>query len=80
MAVLARRTAGGLRVPSQPPGTVAKLTRKLHGNGYWNSGFLDDLKASTTIPFKNTVKLSAAGTYRFICLVHPDMVATIKVK
>jgi plastocyanin len=66
--------------PSQAPGALAKLTHSLHGNGFWNSGYLDDEKASTTIPFKNTVKLSAAGTYRFICVVHPDMVATIKVK
>lgn len=66
--------------PSQPPGTVASLTGQLHGNGFWNSGFMDDLKATPTIPFKNTVKLGAAGTYRFICLVHPDMVTTVRVR
>jgi plastocyanin len=59
-----------------PPAGPAKLTPALHGNGFWNSGVLDALKASA-LPAENSVTFSAAGTYTFYCLVHPFMRGTV---
>ena len=58
--------------PSDPrPGPTA-LTAALHGNGFWNTGFMDATTA-TTLPKSSQVKIVAPGTYTFYCLLHPFM-------
>ena len=39
-----------------------------------------DQDASTPLPASNTITFTKAGTYRYICLVHPFMHGTIVVK
>jgi plastocyanin len=59
--------------PSQAPGTPpAAYSGGLHGNGFWNSGVLDQSPASPQ-PASNTVTFGTAGTYDYYCLIHPFM-------
>jgi plastocyanin len=64
--------------PSDQPGAAASLTPQLHGNGFWNSGVLDNVAASPP-PSSNAVQFGAPGTYEFYCLIHPFMHGTITV-
>jgi plastocyanin len=65
--------------PSEPLGTIGQLTPSLHGNGFWNSGALDNF--ATTLPSNSAqVKFTAPGTYKFACLVHPVMRGTVVVQ
>jgi len=59
-----------------PPGGPAKLTPTLHGNGFWNTGFMDTASASPP-PNAVPVTFAAAGTYEFYCLVHAFMHGTV---
>jgi plastocyanin len=54
------------------------VTATAHGNGFVNSGALND-KGAGTLPRRFTVTFPAAGTDRYICLVHPFMQGTIAV-
>jgi plastocyanin len=65
--------------PSDPFGTVGTLTPQSHGNGFWNSGALDNVKDSPQ-PTSNSVTFTAAGTYEFYCMVHPQMHGTVVVQ
>jgi plastocyanin len=66
--------------PSDAPGGAAtSLTSATHGNGFWNSGFLDQSTA-TPISDSSSVKFDQAGTYTFYCLVHPFMKGTVVVQ
>ena len=65
--------------PSEPFGTVGTLTPQSHGNGFWNSGALDNVKASPQ-PTSNSVTFTAPGTYEFYCMVHPQMHGTVVVQ
>jgi plastocyanin len=65
--------------PSDPFGTVGTETPTAHGNGFWNSGALDNVKASPQ-PTSNSVTFTAAGTYQFYCMVHPQMHGTVIVQ
>jgi plastocyanin len=65
--------------PSQPPGNDAGLTTASHGNGFWNSGGLDE-DPGTPQPVANAVKFTKAGTYNFYCLVHPFMHGVVVVR
>jgi plastocyanin len=65
--------------PSQPFGQTASLTPTSHGNGFWNSGALDNVKASPQ-PTSNSVTFTAPGTYQFYCMVHPQMHGTVIVQ
>ena len=62
--------------PSDPPPVPAALSPALHGNGFWNSGGMDAVTASP-LPKQTQVRLTAAGTYKLYCLIHPFMQATI---
>lgn len=62
--------------PSDPPPAPAAFSSALHGNGFWNSGALDSAGV-TPLPNRSQVRLAAAGAYRFYCLIHPFMRATI---
>ena len=56
--------------PSEPSGSAAaSLTPTFHGNGFWNSGFLDAVPA-TPPPASNAVTFTTPGTYQFVCLIH----------
>jgi plastocyanin len=80
---LAKRFAGSVvlpgqvLVPSDPGPLVATLTS--HGNGFSNTGALDQ-DAATPLPSSAKITFTQAGTYHFICLVHPFMHGTIVVK
>jgi plastocyanin len=65
--------------PSDPPPAPAALTPTLHGNGFWNSGILDQDK-TTPLPAANAVTFAAAGTYTYYCLIHPFMKGTVVVQ
>jgi plastocyanin len=65
--------------PSDPPSKGnATLTPTSHGNGFWNSGGLNN-NNNDPLPNSNSVLFGAPGTYTFICLVHPFMKATVTV-
>ena len=61
---------------SEAPGTVGDLSPASHGNGFWNSGVID-ADSSTPLPATSSVRFTQAGTYKFYCLIHPFMVATV---
>jgi plastocyanin len=63
---------------SQAPGTLGALSPALHGNGFWNSGVMDQSTA-TPLPNSNSVKFTTPGTYEFMCMIHTNMHGTIKV-
>lgn len=65
--------------PSDLPVGAAALTPALHGNGFWNSGAMDAI-GSTPLGNQSQVRFAAAGTYRFVCLINPFMLATITVQ
>ena len=64
--------------PSEPPGTVASYTSTLHGNGFWNTGILD--ASPSPIPASGRVTFGQAGSFTFICLIHPFMKGTVIVQ
>ena len=49
-----------------------------HGNGFVNTGIIDGDSASPQ-PTSAQVTFSKAGTYNYICLIHPDMKGSIVV-
>jgi plastocyanin len=60
-------------LPSEPPAAgVPTYTPALHGNGFWNSGLMDSDDASP-LPPSTQVKFGAAGTFAYICVIHPFM-------
>jgi plastocyanin len=65
--------------PSEPPAAgVPSITPGNHGNGFYNSGFLDRDGASP-LPASTTVTFGAPGEYSLICLIHPFMAARVTV-
>ncbi|CAA9469556.1 MAG: hypothetical protein AVDCRST_MAG38-1187 [uncultured Solirubrobacteraceae bacterium] len=59
--------------PSEAPASgVPTITPTSHGNGFYNSGILDRDPA-TPSPGQVRVRFGAAGTYRYLCLLHPFM-------
>jgi len=65
--------------PSEQPPSTATLSPVLHGNGFWNTGVMDQ-DANTPLPPANSVTFGTPGTYDFYCLVHPFMKATVTVQ
>ena len=64
--------------PSSPPGTPLTLNPTSHGNGFANTGALDE-DASTPLPPGAKITFTAPGTYHFVCLIHPFMRGTVVV-
>jgi len=65
--------------PSEPPPAgVPTITTTQHGNGFYNSGFLDQ-DSATPLPSSTRVTFGGAGTYSLICLIHPFMTSTVTV-
>lgn len=65
--------------PSDPVPPIT-LTPTSHGNGFANTGALDTNAASKQVPSSSQIDFTTPGTYRFVCLIHPQMVGTIVVK
>jgi plastocyanin len=69
---------GQLGLPSDTPPAPPPYDGTNHGNGFLNTGVLDGNPRSPR-PSATTVKFSKAGTYSFICLIHPFMHGTVVV-
>ena len=59
--------------------TPVSLTPTTHGNGFFNTGALDVVKASP-LPDSASVRFDTAGTYTYYCLIHPFMRGTVTVQ
>ena len=64
--------------PSDPPPTLPPYTGTNHGNGFLNSGILDN-DPITPPPNSATVTFATPGTYHFQCVIHPNMDGTVVV-
>jgi plastocyanin len=64
--------------PSDPPGSITE-SPTAHGDGFANVGTLDN-DSGTPVPSSGKITFTTAGTYHFICLIHPFMRGTIVVK
>jgi len=62
--------------PSDPP-PFPGITPQIHGNGFFSTGVLGK---STPAGTSATISFAAPGSYRFMCLIHPEMVGTINVQ
>ena len=62
--------------PSDPRPAPTPLTPQTHGDGFWNTGFMDATTA-TPLPKSSQVRIVAPGTYTFFCLLHPFMQVTV---
>jgi plastocyanin len=65
--------------PSDPTQPIVE-SPTVHGDGFANVGALDTNPKSTTIPSSGKIDFTTAGTYHYICLIHPFMHGTIIVK
>jgi plastocyanin len=65
--------------PSDPPtGPLPPYNGTNHGNGFLNSGVLDNITASPQ-PNVARVTFSRAGTYQYECVIHEGMEGTVTV-
>jgi plastocyanin len=64
--------------PSDPANKLPSYTSGLHGNGFWNSGVIDN-STTTSLPSSKRLKFTTAGTYDFYCLIHPAMHSKVTV-
>jgi plastocyanin len=67
---------GNAVYPSDPVKPIV-LTATSHGNGFANTGALSKGNPNGT---SSTIQFNQAGTYHFICLIHPFMQGEIIVK
>ncbi|MGZ4269998.1 MAG: cupredoxin domain-containing protein [Solirubrobacteraceae bacterium] len=65
--------------PSDPPPTLPPYTGTNHGNGFLNSGVLDNDPATPQQPNSAAITFSTPGTYHFQCVIHPNMDGTVVV-
>jgi plastocyanin len=70
--------SGQVAFPSDPPPSLPPYDGTTHGNGFFNTGILDGDPKSPQ-PSSAKVTFSKAGTYSFICLIHPFMHGTVVV-
>ena len=85
LKTLAGAFAGGPQIPPQgafpsDPTQPIPETPTNHGDGFANTGVLDNDPSTTTIPSSGKIQFNAPGTYHYICLIHPFMRGTIIVK
>jgi plastocyanin len=65
--------------PSEPPPAgIPSYNGANHGNGFFNSGALDD-DAASPLPTSTKVTFTGPGTFSLICLIHPFMTNTVTV-
>jgi plastocyanin len=69
---------GQVAFPSDPPPALPSYDGSAHGNGFLSTGMLDGDPASPQ-PSSAKVTFTKAGTYSFICLLHPFMHGTVVV-
>jgi plastocyanin len=65
--------------PSDPTQPVTESPTS-HGDGFANVGALDNNPVTKQIPSSGKIDFTTAGTYHFVCLIHPLMQGTIVVK
>ena len=65
---------------SEPAGAPAKVNSTTHGNGFWNSGVMDQTSRTPALPAGNSATFDTPGTYQVYCLIHPFMHGTITVR
>jgi plastocyanin len=65
--------------PSDPTQPITESTTS-HGNGFANTGVLDNDPLTTQIGPSSKIDFTTPGTYHFVCLIHPFMQGTIIVK
>jgi plastocyanin len=65
--------------PSDPPPSLPPFDGSNHGNGFINTGIIDQDATTPANPPSAQVTFSKAGTYNYICLIHPDMKGSIVV-
>jgi plastocyanin len=85
LTTLAKGFQGGAVFPpaalfASDPAQPVTESATSHGNGFANTGALDQDSATPTVPASGQVKFTQAGTYHFICVIHPQMQGTIVVK
>lgn len=67
--------------PSDPPAAgPPAVTPTSHGNGFVSSGAMSDPGTGIPLGHSFTVTFPTAGTYPYICMVHPEMQGTITVQ
>lgn len=76
-AVMAIDALAGLR--SEPLGTPLTDDGTTHGDGYVNTGLLDT-DARSAWPAKDEITFTKPGTYKVICVLHPEMRAEVSVR
>lgn len=65
---------------SDPPAAgPPAVTATSHGNGFVSSGAMSDPGTGIPLAHSFTVTFPAAGTFGYICMVHPEMKGTITV-
>ena len=65
--------------PSENPGAgQATYAATTHGNGFLNTGVMD-ADPDTPSPASMTVRFTGAGTFTYICVIHPFMRDTVTV-
>jgi plastocyanin len=62
--------------PSDPP-PFRPYAATSHGNGFFSTGVLGKGAPGGS---SSTISFSAPGAYRYMCLIHPEMVGTINVQ
>lgn len=65
--------------PSDPTQPITEST-SAHGNGFANTGVLDNDPATAQIGPSSKIDFTTPGTYHFVCLIHPNMMGTVVVK
>ncbi len=85
LKTLAKQFAGGPQLPAQaafPSDPTQPILETLtsHGDGFANTGVMDNDPSTATIPSSGKIQFNAPGTYHYVCLVHPFMTGTIVVK
>jgi plastocyanin len=66
-------------LPSDPPPSLPPYDGTNHGNGFLNTGPIDN-DPKSPLPPSASVKFTKAGSYQFECLIHPGMEARITVR
>jgi plastocyanin len=64
--------SGQVVFPSDPPPALPPYDGTAHGNGFLSTGVLDG-DPNSPQPSTSKITFTKAGTYSFICLVHPFM-------
>jgi plastocyanin len=65
---------------SSDPTVPLSLGPTTHGNGFVNTGALDNDPGTKQIGPSSKIDFTTPGTYHFYCLIHPFMHGTIIVK